>query len=167
MKSIAVVDNNWGIGRQGGLLFRLPKDLAYFKEQTLGKVVVMGHNTLLSLPQSKPLPDRKTIVVTQIFKSTPQFVAVYDLDELFFELKKYDTNDIYIAGGAMLYQSTLDYCNCALITKVDARANAEYFYPNLDSLPNWEKECEGNPLQDNGYSIKFTRYVNKSPKKYI
>ncbi|MGI6212995.1 MAG: dihydrofolate reductase [Christensenellales bacterium] len=165
MKSIVVVDNNWGIGRQGQLLFRLPKDLAYFKERTLGKVVVMGHNTLLSLPSGKPLPNRKTIVVTQIFKSTDTFTAVYDLDELFSELKKYDSDDIFIAGGAMLYHSTLQYCDEALITKVDATANAEYFFPNLDRLPEWSLSDESEPVIDNGYNIKFTRYVNSLPKK--
>lgn len=166
MKSIAVVDNKWGIGRQNQLLFRLPKDLAYFKQQTLGKVVVMGHNTLLSLPHSKPLPDRTTIVVSQIFKTTKQYIVVYDLDELFLELKKYNPNDIFIAGGAMLYHTTLEYCSQALITKVDADAGAECFYPNLDNLSNWQIESQEQSLKDNGYTIKFTKYVNLHPKVY-
>ncbi len=166
MKSIAVVDSKWGIGKQNQLLFRLPKDLAYFKQQTLGKVVVMGHNTLLSLPNSRPLPDRVTIVVSQIFKTTAQYTVVYDLDELFFELKKYNSRDIFIAGGAMLYHSTLEYCAEALITKVNADAGAECFYPNLDNLLNWRLEHKGQALQDNGYTIKFTKYVNLHPKVY-
>src|SRR5690554_4001268 len=148
MRAIVVVDKNWGIGRKGGLLFRLPKDLAYFKEHTLGKVVVMGHNTLLSLPSSKPLPNRKTIVVTQIFESTDTFDAVYDLDQLFLELAKYPADDVFIAGGAMLYHSTLDYCTEAFVTKVDAEASAEHYFPNLDKLATWSCAEEGKSLID-------------------
>ena len=64
MKAIVAVDRNWGIGRDGGLLVHLPGDLKYFKEKTLGKTVVMGRETLESLPGGKPLPGRDNIVLT-------------------------------------------------------------------------------------------------------
>jgi len=54
MNAIVVVDKNWGIGKNNDLLFKLTKDMAFFKEKTMGKVVVMGGNTLLSLPGEKP-----------------------------------------------------------------------------------------------------------------
>ena len=55
MKAIVAVDRNWAIGRGNSLLAHLPGDLRYFKEKTLGKPVVMGRQTLESLPGGKPL----------------------------------------------------------------------------------------------------------------
>ena len=62
MKGIVAVDKNWGIGKNNDLLFSLPADMAYFREQTKGKVVVMGSKTLKSFPNAKPLKNRVNIV---------------------------------------------------------------------------------------------------------
>ena len=67
MQAIVAVDRLWGIGKKNGLLFHLPEDLQYFKRITLGKVIVMGGNTLLSFPGSKPLPGRTNIVLSDVF----------------------------------------------------------------------------------------------------
>ena len=55
MNIIAAVDKNWAIGKQGGLLVSIPDDMKLFREETLGKVVVMGRKTLESLPGGQPL----------------------------------------------------------------------------------------------------------------
>lgn len=65
MELIAAADKNWAIGRDGKLLCHLPGELKYFKEKTTGKTVVMGRKTLESLPGSKPLPNRRNIVLTK------------------------------------------------------------------------------------------------------
>lgn len=166
MKTIVAVDEKWGIGKDNDLLFRLPKDLKYFKEKTLGKVIVMGHNTLLSFPNSEPLKERKNVVVSQIFKSNDKYEVAYDLDELFSILKKYDTNDIFVVGGTMLYATLLEYSDEAYITKVKSDGNATHFFPNLDSLPNWKLTEEGEAVEDNGYTVFFTKYINLTPKTY-
>ena len=64
MKLILAADQNWAIGKDGGLLCHLPGDLKFFKEKTSGKTVVMGRPTLESLPGGKPLPKRENIVLT-------------------------------------------------------------------------------------------------------
>ena len=63
--SILNCDKNYGIGKKNGLLFRLPKDMAFFRQSTKGHVVAMGENTLLSFPNQKPLPNRTNIVLSQ------------------------------------------------------------------------------------------------------
>ena len=63
MKAIVAVDKKWGIGKKNDLLFSLPADMAYFREKTLNKVVVMGSNTLKSFPNGKPLKNRTNIVL--------------------------------------------------------------------------------------------------------
>ena len=62
---IVCVDENWGIGKKNDLLFKLKRDMEFFKWETSGKVVFCGYNTLLSFPGSKPLKGRSTIAFVQ------------------------------------------------------------------------------------------------------
>jgi dihydrofolate reductase len=70
MKAIVAVDLNWGIGFKGNLLQRIPDDMKFFKQMTLGKVVVMGRETFESLPGKEPLKDRTNIVLSKDKKFT-------------------------------------------------------------------------------------------------
>ena len=63
MRAILHADNNWGIGKANGLMFKIPADMKFFKETTTGNVVVMGSNTLKSFPGGKPLKDRLNIEI--------------------------------------------------------------------------------------------------------
>ena len=65
MKWIVACDREGGIGKDGKLLVRLPSDMKYFRQQTLGKTVIMGRSTLESFPGGKPLPDRRNIVLSR------------------------------------------------------------------------------------------------------
>ena len=166
MKTIVAVDCKWGIGKKNDLLFSIPEDMAFFRRTTLGKVCCMGYNTLLSFPGSKPLKNRTNIVLAPEDVKRDDCTVVHSLDELFGELKKYDSNEIYVIGGAMFYKTMLPYCDEFLITKVDADGGAEVFYENLDNIPHIECIYESEPVESNGYTIKFTTYKNNSPKEY-
>ena len=165
MKSIVVVDKNWGIGKNNGLLFSLKKDMAFFRSQTLNKVVCMGKNTLLSFPNAKPLPKRVNIVLStkEIFDGC---IMVKSLDELFEEIKKYPTDDIFFIGGARFYETTLPFVDSVLVTKVDSDGGAEVFFKNLDTDFDWELISESEAIEDNGYTIRFAEYRNKNKKIY-
>lgn len=165
MKAIVAVDKEWGIGKNNGLLFSLKKDMAFFREQTLGKVVCMGKNTLLSFPSSRPLPKRTNIVLSD----TPLSVdctVVGSLHELSKELSKYNSDDIFVIGGAQFYRTMLPYLTSVLVTKVDASGDAQVFFDNLDENPNWTLVSESDPIEDNGYTIRFTEYRNSNPKHF-
>ena len=82
MNIIVAVDDNWGIGKNNSLLFRLPQDLAHFKQITTGNIVVMGSNTLKSLPKSRPLPDRINIVLWPDGEDVEGANVVRSLEEL-------------------------------------------------------------------------------------
>lgn len=166
MKAIVVVDKNWGIGKNGGLLFNLKKDMQFFRKTTLGKVVCMGRNTLLSFPDSKPLPKRTNIVLTSRGISSNGCIVVSTMDMLFDELKKYNSNDVFVIGGAMLYHVMLDYVDSVLITKVNADGQADVFFDNLDENPNFEQVYASTPEDDNGFIITFTEYKNLNKKIY-
>ena len=166
MKAIVAIDKKWGIGKKNGLLFNLPADMAYFREKTLNKVVVMGSNTLKSFPNGKPLKNRVNIVLFPGGEKRNDCTVVDTLDEIFAEIKKYPEDDVFIIGGAMFYKTMLPYCSEVLATKVEADGNAEVFYENLDENPDFSCVSESEETETNGYRIKFTVYKNKAVKKY-
>ena len=105
MNLIAAVDQNWAIGNKNELLVRIPADQKFFRETTTGKVVVMGRKTLESFPNGLPLKNRTNIVLTHDHTyKVPGAVVVHDMDELHEELKKYDSEDIYVIGGETIYR---------------------------------------------------------------
>ena len=63
-----------------------------------------------------------------------------------------------------MYKELLPYCHMALVTKVDADGGAEVFFPNLDEDENFVCVDESEPIDDNGYTIRFTKYQNRNPK---
>jgi dihydrofolate reductase len=166
MKTIVAVDNKWGIGKKNDLLFSIPEDMAFFRKTTMGKVCCMGYNTLLSFPGSKPLKNRTNIVLAPADVQRDDCTIVHSLEELFTELKKYDSNEIYVIGGAMFYKTMLPYCDEYLITKVDADGGAEVFYENLDKMENMECIYVSDPIETNGYTIRFTTYKNNDVKSF-
>lgn len=159
IRAIVAVDEKWGIGKKNGLLFDLPLDMKFFRETTSGKTVCMGYNTLLSFPNGKPLKNRKNIVICPEGVTGDGFIAVHDMPEMLETISKED-GDVYVIGGAYFYKSMLPYCDEVLVTKVKADGNAEVFFENLDEREDFELKEEGEELQTNGYTIKFTKYKN-------
>ncbi len=166
MKAIVAVDKKWGIGKKNGLLFELPEDMKFFRATTLNKVVVMGSNTLKSFPEGKPLKKRTNIVLFPGGEKRDDCIVVQDLSELAEELKKYDTENVFVIGGAMFYKTMLPYCSEVLVTKVDADGEAEVFYENLDEKTEWNCVSEGEEIETNGYRIRFTTYKNSNVKEF-
>ena len=70
MKLIVAADRRGGIGKEGKLLVHLPGDIKYFKETTSGHTVIMGRKTFQSLPSSRPLPDRRNIIISKLMIMT-------------------------------------------------------------------------------------------------
>lgn len=165
MNAILHADKKWGIGKKNDLMFKLPADMKFFREKTSGKTVCMGYNTLLSFPESKPLKNRKNIVLCPETVNRDDCVCVHDLDSLARELKKTeDLDDLFVIGGASFYALTLPYCDKVYLTKVDADGGAEVFFKNLDEDDNFVCVSESETVNDNGYDIKFTVYKNLNPK---
>lgn len=160
MKTIVCVDKNWGIGSKNDLLYHIPADMKFFKEHTMGNVVVMGMATFLSLPGQKALPGRTTVVLADDLSwSAEGIIICRTMEELLKKLAEYDTDSVYICGGASIYAQMLPLCSTAYVTKVDAGdKQAEKFFPNLDGIGEWTLTYEGEPLEHNGLSFKFTTY---------
>lgn len=159
MNIIAAVSKNWGIGKDNKLLFHIPADMKFFRNTTLNKVVVMGRKTLESFPGKKPLGNRINIVLSRNSEYKPENVIVCNSKkELFGEINKYNTDDIYICGGEQIYRLLLPYCEKAYITKVEAEAEADSFMPDFDKDFDWELTESSEIMEDNGYSFSFNLY---------
>ena len=167
IKAIVHADKNWGIGKGNDMMFSLPKDMKFFRATTLNHTVVMGGNTLRSFPGGNPLKNRVNIVLSR-GQVRDDCIFVRSYDELKAEMKKRaETDDVYVIGGGAVYKELLPYCDEVLVTKVDAVGGAEVFFPNLDELEHFVCVDEGEPIEDNGYTIRFTRYENKAVKPLL
>ena len=167
--SILNCDNKWGIGKRNGLLFSLPLDMAFFRKTTSGHVVAMGENTLLSFPNQKPLKNRTNIVLSKdIDHNYEGVVNVHTFEDFLRTIKEYaKKEDVYIIGGASIYNQTLPYVDKVLLTKVHADGGAEVFFTNLDELDNFVIEERGETVMDGEYEIEFLTYKNLDKKEII
>ena len=157
MNLIAAVDNNWAIGKNNQLLVRIPMDQKFVRETTTGKVVVMGRKTLESFPNGLPLKNRTNIVLTH----NPNYkvkdaIVVHSMDELHEELRKYNSEDIYVIGGEKIYQQLLDECDVAHITKINYEYDADAYFPNLDEKPEWV--LTGDSEEQTYFDLEFFFY---------
>lgn len=159
MDLIVAVDKNWAIGKDNKMMWHLPGDMKFFREKTTGHVVVMGRKTLESFPNGLPLKNRTNIVLTKnrAYK-VKDAVVVHDVEELLEELKKYDTEEIYVIGGGSMYQLMLPYCEKAYVTKIDHAYDADTYFPNLDELPEWKLTAESEEQTCFDLEYTFTTY---------
>lgn len=165
IKAIVHADKEWGIGKNGDMMFSLPKDMKFFRETTMGHTVVMGGNTLRSFPNQKPLKNRVNIVLSR-GQVRDDCIIVRSFDELKKEMKARKNEEIYVIGGGEIYRELLPYCDEALVTKVDAVGNADTFFPNLDEDKNFVCIAVSEPIDDNGNTIRFTTYRNTNVKSF-
>lgn len=166
MNAVLHADKKWGIGKKNSLMFSLPKDMRFFRETTSGKVVCMGYNTLLSFPEGKPLKNRVNVVLCPEDVNRDDCVCVHSLEQLKSALSPYNADDVFVIGGATFYKTMLPYCERVYLTKVDFDGKADVFFENLDENDDFALESEGEPIDDNGYTIRFTVYKNLNVKKF-
>lgn len=158
MNLIVAVDRNYGIGKDNKLLARVPADMEYFKENTMGKTIVMGSSTYMSFPK-RPLPNRENLVLTSKPENYPEVKCFESIGE-FFEYIKGRDDEVFVCGGSTVYLQLLPYCEKAYVTHIDEEFEADVFFPKLEELENWEKTEESEIVETNGYKITFALYEN-------
>ena len=163
MKLIAAVDKNWALGKDNALLVSIPADMKFFRETTTGNVVVMGRKTLESFPGGNPLKNRVNIVLTaDVSYQKEGAVIVHDVDALQKELAQYDTDRVFVIGGASIYRQLLPLCDTALITKIDYAYDADVWFPNLDEASDWILETAGDKQVHDDLTYRFCTYRKQS-----
>lgn len=165
MNLIVAVDNNWAIGNKNELLIRIPNDHKHFREETTGKVVVLGRKTLETFPQGLPLKNRTNIILsTRKDYRVKEAIVVHSVEELLEELKNYVDEDIYVIGGDSVYKQLLPYCDVAHVTKIDHEYEADAFFPNLDEDGDWEITADSEEQTYFDIPYQFLKYERKRKK---
>lgn len=164
MNAIVAVDNHWAIGNKGSLLVRIPMDQKYFRQMTIGKVVILGRKTLATFPNGLPLPGRTNIIMSRNQNlKVKGATVVHSLEELMDELKQYASEDVFVIGGDDIYKQLVPYCDTVYVTRIDYRYAADAYFPNLDELPSWTLTEEGEENTYFDLEFTFCKYENSAP----
>ena len=154
---IAAVGKNRELGKNNGLIWYLPEDLKFFKENTIGKNIVMGMNTLNSLP--KLLPNRRHIVLTrQDIDLGPKVVVMHSVEELL-EYLSFIDEEIMVIGGAQIYSLMMEYADKMLLTEIDKESDADVYFP-LINYSEWDREVLSTHQHEN-IEYKHVSYTRK------
>jgi dihydrofolate reductase len=158
---VAAVARDGVIGRDGGIPWRIPEDMARFRELTTGHAVVMGRRTWESLPdQFRPLPGRDNVVVTR----NPDWSAhgadragsVEDALELLDSAPR-----VFVIGGGEIYAAALQFADELLLTEIDAAIEGDTIFPfwNRDEFDEVERR---ERVTESGTPFAFVRYVRRA-----
>ena len=160
MNAIAAVSLNWGLGRDNELLFHISEDMKRFRAMTSGGTVIMGRRTLDSMPGGRALPKRRNIVITrdpafardnvEVAHSVEEAVALAACD---------DPDKVWVIGGGEIYRALLPYCHICYITRVYQTPQCDTFFPDLDTMPQWQVLRSEAILSDGEVDYQFVDYV--------
>ena len=160
MNLIVAVDENWGIGKDGELLARLSGDMKFFKNTTMGKVVVMGRRTFESI--KKALPNRTNIILTSNMDYDAPGCQIVSSEKALCELvSAYKDEDVFLIGGERLYRDCLCYCNTLYITKIFDAFEADRYMVNIDEMDEYEVTWKSEIMEENGTKYQFFKYERK------
>ena len=162
---VAVAKSNNGIGKNNDLLWRLPGDMKFFREQTTGFPIITGRKNYESIPEKfRPLPNRENIIITRQKIDYPNAFVCNSLKAGLELAKKKNNEKIYIIGGGQIYKQCLEQnlVNKMLITWVEADVEADVYFPSFD-MDKWKVSMEkkNNPDDKNPYKYTFTEYILK------
>lgn len=160
LRIVACVDEHWGLGRDGSLLFHFAEDMRFFREITMGHTVILGRKTLESLPGGKPLEGRRHLVLSRnpdfmAWGEEPSLHVVSGLEDVWNYLRQEETN--FVIGGAEVYRQFLPYSEEAFITFVGADGQADCFLPDLDERKEFAL-CSSRCAKASDVQMEFRCY---------
>ena len=154
---IVAVAENRVIGKDNDLVWRLPADLRYFKNTTMGHPVVMGRKTYESF--NSPLKGRTNIIVTR----NPDYrqagcIIVHNLQEAYEKARQENPEEIFILGGEEIYRQALPDVEKIYLTEVHDQFEGDAFFPELDDQ-DWEevKREDFEPDEKNNHPYSFVQ----------
>ena len=166
ISAIVAVDKDWGIGFEGQLLEHLPPDMKYFKETTMGNIVIMGRKTWDSLPV-KPLQGRSNIILSRtlqrgswIYDDKAHYIQ-FTPEATEHDLKAFQnsSNHLFVIGDGEIYKQLLPYCDQVYVTKIlKDHKNIDTYFPNLDKSPEWEIDTCTELRYSNDIPYAFLTY---------
>ena len=161
---VVAMGKNNEIGLDNQLLWHLPKDLKHFKNLTSGHPIIMGRKTYESI--GKPLPNRTNIVISRKKDWFEEGILIVGTIKEALKFAKKIDPEVYIIGGATIYEQTIALADRLEITRVDTVLKADAFFPKF-SLKEWKKVKEICEEKDekNEYNFCFETYDRVEPKQ--
>ena len=163
---IVAMDSDRGIGKNNDLMWHLPNDMRFFKETTLGQIVVMGRKNSESIPEKyRPLPKRENVVLTR----NESYVAndcniFHSLEECLKSYRSEEDRTVFIIGGGEIYRHALGMkiIDEMYISHVNHSYGADTFFPAFD-LKDWTVDTILEQKKDDRHAASFSvmRYTKK------
>jgi len=157
---IVAIAENYAIGKDNQLLWHISEDLKMFKRLTSGHKIIMGRNTLLSLPKW-PLPKRTSIVITdkpeEVFEGCEMVFSIEEAAQ-----KCGSDEECFIIGGASIYRQFMPLADKLYITRVDKSFDADTFFPEIKS-EEWKlmEKSESFAMPDGSFNYVFETYKKR------
>ena len=153
-KAIAAMSLNRVIGAGNKIPWHLPEDFKWFKKLTTGHVIVMGRKTFESI--GKPLPNRMTLVLTRSSIPINGVEIIPALKHIKSRLPENDEREIFICGGAQVYEEALPLCSDLYLTLVKRTVDGDAFFPPFEERFTLQEKIAENP------EFEIHHYVNQS-----
>ena len=153
---VVAMGDNRAIGKDGGMPWHMPADLAYFKRVTMGKPMIMGRKTFESI--GRPLPGRDSIVVTRDRNwKAGGAIAVHDIETALETARSAATargvDEIAVIGGASLYEALMDRADILYVTELHSRFDADTYFPEAGS--GWKEMSREKHAADERNPVAF------------
>jgi len=155
---IVAVSENGVIGKDNKLIWSLPADMKFFKEKTTGHFIITGRKNYESIPEKfRPLPNRTNIVITrQKNYHAPGTIIVSSIPEALEYAKKHsDKEEVFVIGGAEIFNQVLPICNKVYLTWVHERFEGDVFFSPL-SEKEWKLTSSERHPADEKHKYPFT-----------
>jgi dihydrofolate reductase len=149
--AIAAMSLNRVIGAGNQIPWHLPEDFQWFKQTTTGHVLVMGRKTFASI--GRPLPNRETMVLSRSDFGHPGVRTIRSLDEL---PPLVGERQVFICGGAQIYEQWLPQCAELLLTLVQREVQGDTFFPRFEDAFELAAEIRDTP------EFKILRYQRRT-----
>lgn len=159
---IVVHDLNRVIGQDNKMPWHIPNELAYFKEKTMGKAIVMGRSTFESI--GRPLPGRLNIVITRNASYDAEGVTVVHSIEEAIEIANKHHEEVMIIGGEQIFKEVLPYADLLYITLIEHEFEGDTFFPSYEQ--DWEAiSTSEQHSTDSGLKYTYMLYKRKDQDK--
>ena len=160
---LVALSNNFVIGVNNDLPWKLKKDLQHFSAYTQNKAIVMGRKTFESIGRS--LPNRKNIVISSTLNASEGIEVVSTLEKGIQTASKWNkdntgSDEIVLIGGGYIFEESKSIVNKLVLTRVNCEIDGDVFYPQID-LSNWKKLSTESFEKDveNEYDFKVETYI--------
>lgn len=160
---LVALSNNYVIGVNNDLPWKLKKDLQHFSAYTQNKVIVMGRKTFESI--GRPLPNRKNIVISSTLSSTSEIQIVNSLEQAISEATDWNkennlVEEVVLIGGGYIFKESINLVNKLVLTRVNCDIDGDVFYPRLD-FTEWSMISNESFKKDeeNEYDFLVETYI--------